>query len=60
VLLRELFDYYSNDDNHSQMSAGKFYKMVRECRLMDALVTQDRVGSLYKQVFLFVLYFFKF
>ena len=59
VLLRELFDYYSNDDNRSQMSAGKFYKMVRECRLMDALVTQDHVGSLYKQVlFLWFFYFF--
>jgi hypothetical protein len=50
ILLRALFEHYSTDDNTDQMSAGKFYKMVRECGLLDALVTQEKVGSLYKQV----------
>jgi len=47
--------FVSADDNTlqhtaTQMSAGKFYKMVRECRLLDTLVTQDQVSSCFKQV----------
>jgi len=49
-LLRALFQHYSNDDNAGHMSAGKFYKMVRECRLLDGLVTQEKVASLFKEV----------
>ena len=42
--------HHSNDDNEEQMSAGKFYKMVRECQLLDGLVTQEKVASLFKEV----------
>eukprot|EP00960_Hanusia_phi_P010800 316720-Hanusia_phi.AAC.1 len=52
-LLRALFHYYCMDGKQSskqQMVAGKFYKFVRECKLMDSRVDQDAAGKIYKQV----------
>lgn len=42
-VLRALFSHYNEgnvDAGQGQMSAGKFYKLVRECDLMDARVSQ--------------------
>ena len=52
-LLRSLFHYYCLEGKQSskqQMVAGKFYKFVRECKLMDSRVDQEAAGKIYKQV----------
>ena len=62
TLLRDLFAYYCAgagaggiggapaDASGRRMGAGRFYKMVRECNVMDSRVTQVEVGAIYKQV----------
>jgi hypothetical protein len=61
ALLRDLFAYYCvgagavgsgapTDSSGRRMGAGRFYKMMRECNVMDNRVTQVEVGAIYKQV----------
>jgi hypothetical protein len=60
ALLRDLFAYYCAPSDGEvpagggatgrRMGAGRFYKMVRECRVTDSRVTQAEVGAVYKQV----------
>ena len=60
ALLRDLFAYYcagagvggpsgpSSDAAARRMGAGRFYKMVRECNVMDSRVTQAEVSAVYE------------